>query len=540
MKLATLNPVRLFKRWWSLKLRWRIATLGVAFVVFTVTSIEVTSQNWFCNSCHIMNPYYASWKSSSHADVNCTQCHIPPGFGNFVSAKLNGLGQVVDDVLDRTSSKPSAAVLDASCTRSGCHSAEKLRADGVRKNGKFLFDHGKHLGKEYDGIEIHCTTCHSHVEGNSHFKVNTNACVTCHLARPQQAPAVQVVDFIKDAARKAPAPATPATALSTSPAVTSIPGVEPTAATVPTTQTEASLTAAARMVSPEKVAPNSCKNCHEAPQKEFTYRGLKVVHSEYLAYGAACESCHSGVTAKPQPVRDDHCFNCHEFGKERFTTSAQTHHIHSAGAHKVECLSCHGVTAHGPKAQAVRMDRLECESCHTSQHSVQQTTYKKLELGGGPAHGVAPPAAGQPPQNLPAVSPMFMAHVDCTACHVEQKPLTIKPTSGATVAKASARSCDTCHKAGLGEQLVPLWQKNTRTLYDASVAMLPAEDAAASLAADQAKRVSEARQLLELVRVDGSWGVHNPRYTQKILEDAQQKLADLPGPKEAPKPKSVK
>ena len=164
----------------------RIATLSVAFAVFTVTSIEVTSQNWFCNSCHIMNPYYASWQSGSHAGVNCTQCHIPPGFGNFVSAKLNGLGQVVDDVLDRTSSKPSAAVLDASCTRSGCHSVEKLRTDGLRKNDKFLFDHGKHLGKEYDGIEIHCTTCHSHVEGNTHFKVNTNACVTCHLARPQR------------------------------------------------------------------------------------------------------------------------------------------------------------------------------------------------------------------------------------------------------------------------------------------------------------------------------------------------------------------
>jgi nitrate/TMAO reductase-like tetraheme cytochrome c subunit len=515
--------------------------LGIGFVVLTVCSVEITSQNWFCNSCHIMNPYYDSWKTGSHSQVDCTQCHIPPGVGNFVSAKLNGLGQVVDDVLDRTSSKPSAAVPDASCTRAGCHSVEKLTRDGVRKNEKFLFDHGKHLGKEYDGIEIHCTTCHSHVEGNSHFKVNTNACVTCHLARPQHSPAIQQVIYsMSDGGKKAPAtaPATktapaPVTATAPVPTTLTVPAtaVATTTATGPAaTQSEASLIAAAKVVPPEKLAPNNCRNCHEPPQKEFTYRGLKVVHSEYLAYGAACESCHSGVTAKPQPVLDERCFNCHEFGMERFTTSAETHHVHTAGAHKVECLSCHGVTPHGPKAQAVRMDRLECESCHTSQHSVQQTTYKKLALMGESGHGVAPPTADSTGQNLPAVSPMFMAHVDCTACHVDQKPLTVKPTSGATVAKASAKSCDTCHKSGLGDQLVPLWQKNTHALYDTTLAMVPSQEAATTLSPEQARRVYEARQLLELVRVDGSWGVHNPRYTQKVLEDAQQKLSGLPKP----------
>ena len=528
---------RALKWWFSRRLRRWATILGIGFVVLTVASIEVTSQNWFCNSCHIMNPYYSSWKTGTHAQVDCTKCHIAPGVGNFVSAKLNGLGQVVDDVLDRTSSKPSASVSDFSCTRSGCHDVERLRNGGVKKTEKFVFDHGKHLDKKYDGIAIHCTTCHSHVEGNSHFKVNTNACVTCHLARQNKSGPAPLLVALAPAGpgtttRSATAPVSSGLA-STAPVATT------EAATAPsTTQTLASLTADSRVISQQaKAAPTSCKNCHEAPQKEFEYRGLKVVHSEYLSYGAACESCHNGVTARPQKVHDDNCFNCHEFGMEKFTTSAETHHIHTAGEHKVECLSCHGVTPHGPKAQAVRMERLECESCHTSQHSVQQSTYKKLELAGGAAaHGVAPLTPDQPSQNLPAVSPMFMAHVDCTACHVEPRPLTAKPTSGATVAKASPAACDTCHKAGLGEQLVPLWQKNTHTLYDNTLAMLPADAAASALSPEQAKRVAEAKQLLELVRVDGSWGVHNPRYTQKILEDVQKKLTDLPKPKEARKP----
>ena len=523
-----------FKWWWSRRLRRWATVLGIGLVVLSVAGVEVTSQNWFCNSCHIMNPYYDSWKQSTHAQVDCTKCHIAPGVANFVSAKLNGLGQVVDDVLHRTSSKPSASVSDFSCARSGCHDVDRLRNGGVRKGEKFLFDHGKHLGKEYDGIEIHCTTCHSHVEGKSHFKVNTNACVTCHLARPDRgAPAPLLVELAQ------PTQATTKEAKTLPSSRATVPAAEAGVAhgaPASSTPSVASLTTDARIISAQaKAAPNSCKNCHEPPQKEFTYRGLKVVHSEYLAYGAACESCHNGVTAKPQPVRNDHCFNCHEFGMERFTNSADTHHVHSAGDHKVECLSCHGVTPHGPKAQAVRMERLECESCHTGQHSVQQTAYKKLELPAALAHGAAPPSDGGPAPDLPAVSPMFMAHVDCTACHVEPRPVSSKPTSGATVAKASAESCGTCHKPGLGEQLVPLWQKNTRTLYDTTVAMLPPEGSAAPLNPEQAKRVAEARQLLDLVRVDGSWGVHNPRYTQKILEDAQQKLADIAPDKPTPK-----
>ena len=38
-----------------------------------------TSRPQFCNSCHIMEPYYASWQQSSHKDVSCIECHFPPG-----------------------------------------------------------------------------------------------------------------------------------------------------------------------------------------------------------------------------------------------------------------------------------------------------------------------------------------------------------------------------------------------------------------------------------------------------------------------------
>ena len=80
----------------------------------------------------------------------------------------------------------------------------------------------------------------------------------------------------------------------------------------------------------------------------------------------------------------------------------------------------------------------------------------------------------------------------------------------------------------MGEQMVPLWQSNTRTLYDAVQAEVSAFDGA-TLSDEQAAKVDEARALLDLVRIDGSWGVHNPAYTQSLLERARERLSEARG-----------
>lgn len=490
------------KKLWPKTRRGWIIRIMVAMPILSLPMVEITSQSWFCNSCHIMGPYYSSWKTGPHKEVECVQCHIPPGLRNFVSAKLNGAGQVVDDVLARTNSKPSAEVPDESCTRSGCHSIDKVRTIQVRKT--FFFDHGKHLGKTVKGIEIHCTTCHSHISGNQHFEVSKNACVTCHLITPEQQGApVQVVSTSLD-----PTPAT-TTATTTSP-VSSAVAVEPG----PRLVAGATVQLAGEVK--DKAPPRQCKACHEPPAREIDYHGLTVVHSEYVSYGARCESCHSGVTAKFQRVKDDQCFSCHEFGMEKMKDVTETHKIHSTGK-KVECFSCHGVTPHGPTAQSMQLEQIDCRSCHQNQHAIQQNTYKKEVVES--AH-TAPDA--------PAVSPMFMAHVACSGCHVNAKPVHTKPDSGATVRTAAAVACDACHKPGLGDKMIPLWQKNTHLLYDGVTKMLP--PATRVLDARQQQVVGQTRKLLDVVRLDGSWGVHNPRYTQKLLEQAQELIGTLDKP----------
>jgi hypothetical protein len=99
--------------------------------------------------------------------------------------------------------------------------------------------------------------------------------------------------------------------------------------------------------------------------------------------------------------------------------------------------------------------------------------------------------------------------------------VSVKPDSGASVLAADAASCDRCHQQGFGEKMIPLWQNTTHGLYDQVEAQLK-EAQAAGLDADALKHVSE---LMTLVRTDGSWGVHNPRYTQLLLEQARDAIA---------------
>ncbi|MBL9031509.1 MAG: NapC/NirT family cytochrome c [Phycisphaerae bacterium] len=477
--------------------RWQRLTLygGVGFVVFSVASVELTSQSFFCNSCHIMGPYYQSWTQGKHKDVECVKCHISPGVDSFLAAKFNGLGQVVDDVLNRTSTKPSAAVSQLACTRPGCHSIEKVR-NTSKTEGTFKFRHDKHLDLEYSGIKLACGTCHSHVKGNEHFEVNKEMCINCHLVESERRAASGGPSTGEAAAPGGASGGMLRMAVRVGHTV-----VAPDALSQPAPAAPHGSAGKGGLV-----PPNACTACHDPPKGIIERHGLKVDHAEYLSYGAACESCHRSATATPEPIADGRCLACHTFGVENTRPAAELRHIHAAGRHKIECFSCHGTMQHGPAAQTAAMEQFDCRKCHQDQHSVQRDEYLAAS-----AHRAA--------DGTLAVSPMFLVHVDCTGCHVSKRAVSVKPDSGATVAAAVPEACDACHKPGLGAQMVPLWQKTTRALYDRV-----AEELKAATGADP-RAVEEARRLMELVRLDGSWGVHNPKYTQQLLEQARAKIA---------------
>src|SRR5262245_393351 len=385
--------VRRFFRWcWAKRWRrWTLIAFPPVFLLANVGLVEVTSHSSFCKSCHIMEPYYASWSHGAHKGVECIKCHISPGVDNFVHAKLNGLGQVVDDVLSRTS-KPSASVGQLACTRSGCHSVDTLKNRKI-DTGKFKFDHAKHLGREVMGIKLDCGTCHAHIKGGAnaeHFEVNTDACVTCHMltryhngglpAPTMRSESQPVYMAIRNPRAADPGFSNPAPILngdSTPPATDGV-TVTPVGGKRP---------------------PISCTTCHNAPAEPFERNGLTVDHAQFLSYGVSCEGCHQNVTSKPEPIDDAKCLACHTFGMEKTLPRDELHKVHAEGRHKVECFSCHGVTRHGLQAQALSVAQVDCKACHHDQHAAQQQNYL---LTGVSPHGTAP------------MSPMYLSHVECT------------------------------------------------------------------------------------------------------------------------------
>ncbi|MHC4154380.1 MAG: NapC/NirT family cytochrome c [Planctomycetota bacterium] len=430
----------------------KIALAIVLMVIFSAVAIEVTSQPSFCNSCHIMNSSYDSWQVSTHAEVNCLDCHLQPGFAGYVKGKINGLAQAVDCIVGRVGTKPNATIIDSSCLRAECHSTEELAQNSIDYKGT-KFAHQNHVAKVVGGIEMSCGTCHSHFEGNEHFGVDSGVCFSCHfLANGRDG---------------------------------------------------------------KKLVQTDCRDCHEVPNRVIERGLVSINHAEFVSYEASCsESCHKKQVEKQSDVADSVCLNCHSFRKEIEANSVELHSLHTSGE-KVECFACHGKVPHGAMEGTAVAAMIDCTGCHSDTHEVQRTIY-------------AAQYHSQEKQQERILSPMFLTHVECTGCHIER----VAKQSGTldsfgTVAKAVPRACDNCHEQGTGQRYIRFWQGKVRQLYQDVSEKVDGLEELARIETDQQSKeqlhakIEQARLILESVASDGSWGVHNFKYTEAMLLKAR-------------------
>jgi nitrate/TMAO reductase-like tetraheme cytochrome c subunit len=443
------NKSILASAWNAFKqVKWPVKILLLVVIVsfFATGAIVVTGQPGFCNSCHIMNDYYDSWKTSEHSNVNCLDCHLQPGFTGYIKGKINGLAQAVDCIVGRVSTKPSATVTDTSCLRPECHSSEKLASTDIDFAG-IKFTHNNHLDKDVKGIKISCGTCHSHFEGNEHFSVNTNACFTCHFLKINEADT--------------------------------------------------------------GVVQTGCTDCHEVPNKVIK-RGLVTInHAEFVSYKASCEeSCHKQEIHKISQVDNNVCLNCHTFSKEQNPDILVLHEAHTH-YEKVECFACHGQVLHGKKEVTSISVMMDCRNCHSDTHQAQRTIYATQH-----------PMETKETDRI--LSPMFLTHVECTGCHIEK----VAEKSGAlnsfgTVAKAVPRACDNCHEKGTGQQYIPFWQNKIKTMHEETSRKLDRLKSRRTTTKLK-ESIDQAQSILDSISSDGSWGVHNFKYTEALLNRADE------------------
>jgi nitrate/TMAO reductase-like tetraheme cytochrome c subunit len=156
------------------------AVVGLPLVAALLfLAVQVSSQPPVCGTCHNMRPYYESWRHSSHHDVPCVECHIPPGIESEIRKKYEALSMVASYFTGTYGSKPWGDVADASCLRSGCHAKRLLL--GRELYGRVLFDHQPHLAEMRRGKQLRCTSCHSQIVQGQHIAVTSSTCFLCHF-----------------------------------------------------------------------------------------------------------------------------------------------------------------------------------------------------------------------------------------------------------------------------------------------------------------------------------------------------------------------
>jgi nitrate/TMAO reductase-like tetraheme cytochrome c subunit len=341
-----------------------VAAFGL---VSAVLAIQVTSTPTFCGyTCHIMKPYYDTWRHSAHKNIACVECHIAPGVGAEMRKKIEALNMVVKYLTVTWGTNPWAEVSDAACLR--CH--ERRLLEGSARFGVARFDHRPHLGEPKDGLQLRCTSCHAQQTKAQHMSVATNTCMLCHL---KDQPAnrgtgrCMLCHEIPDRLVKTAA------------------GTTFDHRMVARQGLECSLCHGRVTHGSGEVPRERCLSCHNDPAALARYEeGGKLHHVHTVEHKIECVNCHLAIDhGKTAMVRAMHeprgeCSTCHGLGhdaqRDLFAgvggrgLPPMPGPMYTAG---VTCGGCHNADASPPpvmfashSALTFRAGAVSCLSCH--------------------------------------------------------------------------------------------------------------------------------------------------------------------------------
>ena len=329
----TARPVRRFSR--LLRIVVPVAILAVILIaVGTVGFVEYSGQPGFCNNCHIMEPYYDSWATSSHREVPCIKCHHAPGIKAEAMGKLQAANQVVKYITGAYGTKPWAEIEDAACLRSGCHSERKV--EGVVEYQGVRFDHTTHLGELRRGKQLRCTSCHSQIVQGEHVTVTEATCFLCHFKdRPAGAPVAGCTGCHPSPPRVV------------SPAGYAVDHDQYVRDRIACLSCHSQVTAGSGAA-----AQARCFNCHNEPERLGQFTNTPFVHRIHITeHNVACNQCHTPIEHRVMALATTielDCRSCHR------------------QVHEVQRRLYAGIGGHGTTdaPSSMFLARVSCEGCH--------------------------------------------------------------------------------------------------------------------------------------------------------------------------------
>ncbi len=425
----------------------------MCILALLVGLFEYSTSPRFCNSCHIMRPYYEAWKTSKHDFVPCVECHYPPGKRDELRVKFQAMSQIAKYVTRTYGSKPYAEVEDASCLREGCHETRLLEGRVTFKRG-IIFDHKPHLTEPRRGRKLRCTSCHSQIVVGTHMVVTENTCFLCHF---------------KD-------------------------------------------TGTGR----EERPLAGCPSCHEPPSGAINVGGVEFRHDEFVgSRHVPCQKCHLDAIRGDGRAPGERCSSCHnEPEKLKSVTDLPGLHDNHVTVHNVECSRCHEEILHSVRTTTTPLE-YGCNVCHENKHLVQ----KEMFMGTG----------GKGFPNTPGH--MFLAQLDCIACHTQPLVSGDDATLVGQTYAASEKACIECH----GEKYLGMLKSWQRT-FDKMGEEISPKLAAASSAVQNARKESRLTAAVGELLADASHnirfvrlgrGVHNVFYAAGLLHTANERIDQI-------------
>lgn len=331
---------------------------GILAAVLSVGFIEYSAQPSFCDNCHIMIPYYESWKSSSHSDVPCIQCHYAPGIKAEAMGKFQAANQVVKYITGTYGLKPWAEIDDAACLRSGCHEQRKLEGEVIYRD--IRFDHAQHLGELRRGKRLRCTSCHSQIVQGEHVRVTEATCFLCHFRdRPENDPVAGCIGCHQN----------PPLVESESGFVVDHPQY--------VQDVVSCVSCHDQVTSGSGVAEESrCFNCHNEPERLQEFENTELVHRVHIDQNSVeCTQCHEPIEHRVSSLTSTfelECGSCHQGVHEE-----QVRIYAGRGGHgtdnlpssmfqaRVSCQSCHSLIAEiGAHEEVNVAGEASCMACH--------------------------------------------------------------------------------------------------------------------------------------------------------------------------------
>jgi nitrate/TMAO reductase-like tetraheme cytochrome c subunit len=344
------------------------ALLLAVSVLFALASFEVTSTPKFCGSCHIMKPYYVSWKTSSHKQIPCVDCHIPPGIESELRKKYEALSMVVRYFTGTYGTHPWAEVDDVSCLE--CH--ERRLVSGREPFHSVIFDHKPHLTEMRRGKKLRCTSCHSQIVQGSHIAVTTSTCILCHFKDQPAGTGTAQCELCHNVpnitVRKA--------------------GMTFNHSDVAKFDMKCDSCHAGIISGKGEVPRNRCLSCHNEAARLQRFNETETLHRIHVTdHKVECLDCHNEIlhATMKEHMEGGNCATCHS------TAHSPQQRLYAGVGGKgsdsvpdpmylagVRCEGCHFLPAQWGEERILRASEVSCMSCHGASFNQIYARWQKI------------------------------------------------------------------------------------------------------------------------------------------------------------------